>query len=292
MISGAEHPVMLVNEGGEIIWTPGFGQFLVNTAQTQAAAGTITGEKISLDDVEIYTDNYFANITVSALGMDADIADADKILITAAARTRNTGAKLSKDGKTIEAKGEAPILVEQVEGTVTIKNTGDYAAYILNSSGERVGDASQHKDDRGYTVIEMKLGDESMHYEIVREKAGKKTAKSSFSDVSDTMASIIAAAADWIPSHTKTIFGMSYDIERGDYVTGLVRALGLSEGDGSDKYGDVEDTHQGAEELKTAKALKIVSGTRLDPYASMSRADAWVALYNALAQLLSIRREA
>ncbi len=273
----------LVNEGGEIIWTPGLGQFLVNTAQTQAAAGTITGEKISLDDVEIYTDNYFANITVSALGMDADIADADKILITAAARTRNTGAKLSKDGKTIEAKGEAPILVEQVEGTVTIKNTGDYAAYILNSSGERVGDASQHKDDRGYTVIEMKLGDESMHYEIVREKAGKKTAKSSFSDVSDAMASIIAAAADWIPSLTKTIFGMSYDIERGDYVTGLVRALGLSEGGGSDKYGDVEDTHQGAEELKTAKALKIVSGTRLDPYASMSRADAWVALYNALA---------
>ena len=161
----------LVNEGGEIRWTPDEGQFVINTTQTQAAAGTITGETISLDDVEIYTDNYFANITVSALGMDDTIAEADRLLITAAARARNTGAKLSKDGKKIEVVGEAPILVEQVEGTVTIKNTGDYEVYLLNSSGERVGTAAQHKDDQGYTVVEMQLADHAMHYELVKAKS-------------------------------------------------------------------------------------------------------------------------
>lgn len=161
----------LVNEGCEIRWTPTEGEFLINTSQTQAAAGTITGKTIALDNVDIYTDNYFANITVSALGIDDTIAEADRLLITAAARARNTGAKLSKDGKKIEVIGEAPILVEQVEGSVTIKNTGDYEVYLLNSSGERIGTAAQHKDDQGYTVVEMQLADHTMHYELVKAKS-------------------------------------------------------------------------------------------------------------------------
>lgn len=222
----------LVNEGREILWTPDKGQFLINTTQTQAAAGTITGEKISLDDVDIYTDNYFANITVSALGMDNTIADADQILITAAARARNTGAKLSKDGKKIEVVGEAPILVEQVEGTVTIKNTGDYEVYLLNSSGERVKTATQHKDDQGYTVVEMKLGDHTMHYELIKvhnstkpftpgstpkkSTTGDSTSNNTFSDNGDTPVVTPSPA----PSVTGTPAGRRQGTTAGTYNSG------------------------------------------------------------------------
>ncbi len=272
----------LVSENGEIIWTPDAGHFFLNTTQTQAAAGTLAGQSVSLSDVEIATDNYFASITVSALGMDVTIANAQNILITAAARARNTGAKLSADGKTIQAVGEAPILVEQVEGTVTIKNTNTYDVYILNTSGERIGKASSFKDENGYTVVEMKLGDNAMHYELVKVADGQKTAASQYGDVSDSMAAAVETAAHWLPALTDGFYGLGYDVERGDFTAALVREFGLTAENANTKYGDVEDTHQGASELKIAKALKLVTGTRLEPYASMTRADAWMALYNAM----------
>ncbi len=272
----------LVNENGEIIWTPKDGHFFIDTDKTQAAAGTLAGETVSLDHVEITTDTYFVNITVSALGLEDTIANAENILITAAARARNTGARLSVDGKTIKAVGKAPILVEQVEGTVTIKNTNTYEVYILNSSGERIGIASTHKDENGYTVVEMKQDDHAMHYELVKVTDGEKNAVSAYGDVSDSMATAVDTAAQWLPALTGRFYGVSYNVERGDFVAALVRAFGLKAENASGKYGDVEDAHQGAAELKIAKALKLVRGTRLEPYTSMTRADAWVALYNTM----------
>ncbi|MBK1878327.1 hypothetical protein [Pelagicoccus mobilis] len=127
---------------GELSWMSGEnstdGHIVVDTLGTQAVVGFAEGEQIELKDVTITSDTEFAAIYVSALDRSDTIENAEELLVTAIARTRNSGMKISEDMH-LEEAGDAPLLVEPVTATIELKRPG-YVVTALDHDG-RVTDA-------------------------------------------------------------------------------------------------------------------------------------------------------
>lgn len=280
---------LLTSEGGEIIWSAKDRQFILNTPYTQAVVGEVAGETHAFRDVEITTSTEFVNITVSALGKDRNeklsdktIADADRILVTAVARARNIGQELSADGNTITQFGTAPIIVEQVEGQIVFKTFDTFEAYILNSSGVRTGQATLTKDDRGFTVLTMQIGDETTYYELVRTAVSpEKPEERAFEDLDEELDAILKELEGALPSITSELFMPEELTERGDFVGGVVRALSLTS-DNTRAYADADSNHQAYEEFKVARGLELIVGLQIDAYSYITKADAAYAVYMGL----------
>lgn len=282
---------LLTSEGGEIIWTTKDRQFLLNTPWTQAVIGEVAGETHRFRDVEITTSTEFVNITVSALGKDKNenvalgrtLADADRILVTAVARARNKGQELNSDGTTITKYGTSPIIVEQVEGTIVIKSFDTFEAYILNSSGQRIGQATLTKDERGYTVLTMRKGDDTTYYELVRvEISEEKPDLGTYKDVDGDLRTIVEEMAAALPAVTQELYLPEELTERGDFIGGVVRALSLTS-DNTRAYADADSNHQAYEEFKIARGLELVAGLQINAYEYITKADAYYALCVGLA---------
>lgn len=282
---------ILTSEGGEIIWSVKDRQFMLNTPYTQAVIGEVAGETHSFRDVEITTSTDFVNITVSALGKDkhdekaleGTIADADRILVTAVARARNKGQELSADGNTITKYGTSPIIVEQVEGKIVFKTFDTFEVYILNSSGGRtMKKADVSKNERGYTVLTMKKGDDTTYYELVRiAVSSTKPDPGRYRDLDGELAGVVEALGNALPSVTSELFMPEEYAERGDFVGGVVRALSLTS-DNTRAYADADLYHQAYEEFKVARGLELVAGIQIDAYSFIAKADAFYALYMGL----------
>lgn len=283
---------LLTSEGGEIIWSTKDRQFMLNTAYTQAVIGEVAGETHSFRDVDITTSTEFVNITVSALGKDGNdavalggtIADADRILVTAVARARNKGQELSSDGNTITKYGSTPIIVEQVEGEIVFKTFDTFEVYILNSSGQRVTDrtADVRKDERGYTVLTMKKGDDTTYYELVRISVSEEKPEiGDLRDLDGELAEIVGEMKTALPSVTDELFMPDELTERGDFVGAVVRALSLTS-DNTRAYADADSYHQAYEEFKIARGLELILTLQIDAYSFITKADAYYAVYAGL----------
>lgn len=280
----------LVSEGGEIIWTAAKTQVMINTLQTQAVVGYLSGSEFSLNDVDIVTSTDFANITVSALGLKKDntvditqtLSNAERILVTAIGQERNTGMTYNASGSIVTNGGEAPILLEQIIGQITFKTYDDFVIYILNTSGQRIGEAKYYKNDLGYTVLDMTLNDQTMFYEVVRVgTSSTKVEFSEFRDVATEQASMYETIAQYMPSGTDTLYLVNENMDRGDYVGGIVRALQLTS-DSANAYSDADERHQAYEEFKIARGLDLVGGLRINAYEDLSKKDGYSIMYNAL----------
>lgn len=282
---------LLTSAGGEIVWSTKDRQFLLNTPYTQAVVGEVAGELHSFRDVEITTSTEFVNITVSALGKDKDdnvaldktIADADRILVTAVARARNKGQELTSDGNTITQYGSTPVIVEQVEGQIVFKTFDTFEVYILNSSGVRTQKkANVTKDERGYTVLTMQIGDETTYYELVRTSVAQETPDLGvYKDVEGELRTVVEEMAEALPSVTSELYLPDELTERGDFVGGVVRALALTS-DNARAYADADSFHQAYEEFKVARGLELIAGLQIDAYSYITKADAYYALYMGL----------
>lgn len=140
--------------------------FEINTAGTQGYAG-FDGKAVELEDVGFALDNDYATAVLTSLDPNSAIRSSEKLLLTATARTRNTDSLLSDEGTYLKNAGTAPILVEPVRGTITLKTKDTYDVYALSSSGER-------KEKLLVTTLEngaqqFDIGAEStMYYELVK----------------------------------------------------------------------------------------------------------------------------
>jgi hypothetical protein len=63
--------------------------------------------------------------------------------------------------------GKAPVLMEQITGTVKIKTNSAKKVYALTSSGERKKEIAATYSD-GWLTIPLSLSDECVNYEIVQ----------------------------------------------------------------------------------------------------------------------------
>jgi len=124
---------------GQLFWQEGKskldGYFTVNTPATKAVIGFAQGKKCVLGDVTIEPESRFGAIYVSAQEMDKTIDDAEKILVTAIARARNTGTKVLADSLLLE-KGAAPLVMEPVKARITLKRNPS-KVYLLDHDGIR-----------------------------------------------------------------------------------------------------------------------------------------------------------
>lgn len=130
----------LVSSTGQLAWTAGRnrkdGWFRIDTPGTQAVVGFTPEQDVALSDVTIRPRSRFAAIYVTAPERDGKLAESRRWLVTALARARNTGMEI--DGPVLLSQGKAPILLEPVRTTLTLKRPGA-AVHILDANGRRTG---------------------------------------------------------------------------------------------------------------------------------------------------------
>jgi hypothetical protein len=124
---------------GQLFWEessvqPG-GYFTINSPATKAVVGFAQGQKCVLDDVTIEPESRFGAIYLSAKEADKTLEDSEGILVTAIARSRNTGTKILADTLLVE-KGQAPLVMEPVKARITLKREPS-EVYLLDHDGVR-----------------------------------------------------------------------------------------------------------------------------------------------------------
>jgi hypothetical protein len=123
---------------GELNWSYGEKDFVsVNTRGTKGIMGFAQNEMVKLGDWEIETENPFAVIFITDLSEKGDLATAEKILVTAVARARNTGMKYEyAEGETIlKNEGDRPLLLEPVKAKISAKNLKNFEVVVLDHDG-------------------------------------------------------------------------------------------------------------------------------------------------------------
>ncbi len=281
----------LISEGGEIIWSQNDQQAIINTHSTQSVVGYISNKQFALNDVDIFTTTNFASITVSALNRKIDnsidmsltLKNAERILVTATAQARNTGAELSADGNSITALGEGPIIVEPVKGTIVFKTFDELEIWILNTSGQRVRKATYAKNDDGWTVLTMSAEDKTTYYEVIRTAVSDKKNDYAFADMTSENEKIINAVKDYLPTKTNSLYLVNEGIERGDFVGAIVRALKLTS-DNTRAYADADSKHQAYEEFKISRGLGLVDALQIKAYDILKAIDGYKIIHASLTQ--------
>lgn len=286
-----------VSVTGEIRTDFANATFEVNTERSQAVTGRITNKDYETDDMIVNVSNPFANINLMSL-TDDPIYSSDHMLLTAAGDQRNTDEVRSADGLSIIQGGKAPILVEPIKGSVTIKTTDDIKVYTIASTGARMGEALVEKDANGYSVIRLRADDTCMNYEIVRTSGnGKKNEHIVYEQLEVKPLFTDLAGYEWaekaitrncllgdMTGVSDTTFAPGANITRGDFVAAVVNACRLKVGF-EFNFADVTDDDKNYNAIGIAKEFGIVSGDEngnFRPDEPISRADAMNILAKAI----------
>ncbi len=122
----------------QLAWdTAGQGCFTIDAPGTKAVVGFAPKRAFTLGQATITIDNPFAVVFITSLERGKDIATAKSLLVTAVARARNTGMRFNAAGDTIEDIGKAPMLLEGVQATITIKRAGGAGAKTVKDGDQK-----------------------------------------------------------------------------------------------------------------------------------------------------------
>lgn len=106
---------------GQLSWHyRGKGYFTIDSPGTKGVVGFARGKRLVLGPVSLRIHSPFAVLYVSSLEPDRDIENADRLLITALARARNTGMRYSRNGMHLDRVGGPPIRMEGVRADITL----------------------------------------------------------------------------------------------------------------------------------------------------------------------------
>ena len=152
---------------GQLVWDTGEqGYFTVNTAGTKAVVGFAGGKTLALGDVTVSVACPYASIFLTALERGATLATAKSALVSAVARSANSGfTYFALDSKTID-NGKAPILLEPVKATIALSGRKVQAVNILDHDGRRTGKTLPVQNG-AFTIDGAK--DKTLYYEVVFE---------------------------------------------------------------------------------------------------------------------------
>ncbi|NRA38757.1 MAG: hypothetical protein HRU15_11495, partial [Planctomycetes bacterium] len=133
---------------GELAWYEGTetdsGYFTINSPATKAVVGFAKDTEHVLGDVSIKSHSKYGALYVTAQSKEGTIATDKRLVIIAIARSHNTGMKYM-NGK-LMAKGKAPILMEPMKATITLKRAGTPTVYICDHDGNRTDKTISVKD--------------------------------------------------------------------------------------------------------------------------------------------------
>lgn len=154
----------------ELVFDLKNGAFSLNTPKTQAITGYKKGyaaASAELSDLDIQIDNKYATVVINSLD-GKPITESGSMLLTTVGQVWNSGQVMRRDGTGFLKAGSYPVLCEPICGSVTLRTTGDFDIYILDSSGKRGEKASTVKTAEGYTKILLTKDNATMNYEVVR----------------------------------------------------------------------------------------------------------------------------
>ena len=173
-----EHKV--TSDTGEIVRDSKRGVFIVKAPRIFSFSGFIGSVVLQqFNGIRFASDTDFATFTVTSLN-EKDISESDRLLVTVVGRVRNKTQRLTphitkksddlKRDVYVINKGEGPILVEGVEGVISIKKRGkreNIAVFALDENGLRQSPVPV--DIKGESFTFKVSGEyQTIYYEIER----------------------------------------------------------------------------------------------------------------------------
>ncbi len=135
---------------GELSWDTQSRVVTVAAPRTQGVIGFAGGRTVDLPDFRLTVTTPFVSLLLTSLD-GRPLAESGRILVTALARDRQTGARFSADGKTLEYLGGPPLLLEPVQARIQAKGGGRLVLSALDPNGDRTGEGAV--GDRGEVGI-------------------------------------------------------------------------------------------------------------------------------------------
>ena len=142
-----EPPDPIVSDTKQLAWyhpSKRAGLVTVDTPQTQALIGFVTSTYKPLTNLAVEIENRFCSIQLSSLDNN-EIGKAAKMLLVAGGRVENTGQTWNSAGTDVTNWGGSPTLIEQVKGSVTLRNLqGVRAVHLqpIDGAGQPLGPMS------------------------------------------------------------------------------------------------------------------------------------------------------
>jgi hypothetical protein len=134
----------IVSDTGELRWELNEdkrGLVTVDTAHTQAMIGFVKSNPVALKHLKAEISNEFCAIQL--ISMDRKpLAQSERLLLTAGARTGNTGMRWNEKRTSLVEVGIGPILIEPVTGTITLLNIAGanrVDVFPLDGAGRHLG---------------------------------------------------------------------------------------------------------------------------------------------------------
>lgn len=122
------------SETGELVWDYADKVVLIKSKKTQGVLGFAGGKTWDLPGVKATIKTSFVSLLLTPLD-DQELTKSSKILITAMARDRQTGAAYSSDGAQLLKVGGPPLLLEPVEATLTFSGAAITSARAVDIYG-------------------------------------------------------------------------------------------------------------------------------------------------------------
>ena len=124
---------------GELIWRYGDRIVEVRTPKTQAVIGFAGGNSVDLPSVAVETSTPFVSLIFTPLD-NLELNKSRRILITAMARDRQTGALYNDDSTELLKVGRPPLLMEPVQATIRLQGSHIQQVRPLDFYGVPRGD--------------------------------------------------------------------------------------------------------------------------------------------------------
>jgi hypothetical protein len=136
----------LESDTKELLWAldkKGQGLVRANSTHSQMLVGFLKDNKTATANLAVQTENPFAAFLLVSLD-ENPIAQSDKLLLTAGARTGNTGIKWNEARTSLVENGAGPITIEPVAATVNLiglDGAKRVDVYPLDGGGRKLGPA-------------------------------------------------------------------------------------------------------------------------------------------------------
>jgi hypothetical protein len=150
---------------GELEWDYGRQLVSVRSAKTQGIIGRAAGGRaVSLPAVTLDVDTPFVSLLLTPLD-DQPLLRSRRVLVTALARERPTGARFSPDGSRLLDAGGPPLLMEPVQATIRFAGGAPSVVRVLDVHGVPTGRQVPLASDGSFRIDGRYA---TYYYEVVR----------------------------------------------------------------------------------------------------------------------------
>lgn len=141
----------LTSTTGQLVWHYGTRCVEVRSPKTQAIIGFTQGGSYDLPDVSAQIKTPFVSLILTPLDNEP-LRSSHRILITAMARDKQTGAVYNADWSRLEQIGGPPLLMEPVQATLRIKGKPPTAVRPLDIYGVPKGENVDVQSDGSFAI--------------------------------------------------------------------------------------------------------------------------------------------